>query len=160
MHNEIPDRPPRRIKGGAAVRLCFIVEEQYRQESMPLAVADQLRQWGHDVDLLEPHATVTPLFDLVTHSYDAYVLKTASEGPGLSLLEAAEAAGIPTINHARSIRLVRDKAVPIAVACAHGLPIPPPTLSRIPVSSPRFPRRTIRSSSNRAMAVPAVISTG
>src|SRR2546423_4570811 len=108
-----------------AMRLCFIIEEKYRHESMPLAVADQLRYWGHDVDLLEPHATVTPLFDLVTQSYDAYVLKTASEGPGLSLLEAAEAVGIPTINSARSIRLVRDKAVAIAVARAHGLPIPP-----------------------------------
>jgi ribosomal protein S6--L-glutamate ligase len=108
-----------------AMRLCFIIEEKDRHESMPLAVADQLRRWGHDVDLLEPHATVTSLFDLVTHSYDAYILKTASEGPGLSLLEAAQAAGIPTINNARSIRLVRDKAVAIAVARAYGLPIPP-----------------------------------
>jgi ribosomal protein S6--L-glutamate ligase len=107
------------------MRLCFIVEEKYRHESMPLVVAYQLRQWGHDIDLLEPHAMVTPLFDLVTPRYDAYVLKTASEGPGLSLLEAAEAAGIPTINNARSIRLVRDKAVAIAVARAHGLPVPP-----------------------------------
>jgi len=107
------------------MRLCSIIEEKYRHGSMPLAVADQLRQWGHDIDLLEPHATVTPLFDLVTQSYDAYVLKTASEGPGLSLLEAAEAAGIPTINSARSIRLVRDKAVAIATVRAHGLPIPP-----------------------------------
>src|SRR5919201_842112 len=125
MHNEIPDRSASRINGEVAMRLCFIVEEKYRHESMPLVVAYQLRQWGHDIDLLEPHAMVTPLFDLVTHSYDAYVLKTASEGPGLSLLEAAEAAGIPTINSARSIRLVRDKAVAIAVARAHGLPVPP-----------------------------------
>src|ERR671936_1076928 len=108
-----------------ARRLCFIIEEKYRRESMPLAVAYQLRRRGHDVDLLEPHATVTPLFDLVTQRYDAYVLKTASEGPGLSLLEAAEAAGIPTINNARSIRLVRDKAVAIVAARAHGLPTPP-----------------------------------
>jgi ribosomal protein S6--L-glutamate ligase len=113
------------MKGEVGMRLCFIIEEQYRQESMPLAVADQLRRWGHDVDLLEPHATVVRLSDLITPSYDAYVLKTASEGPGLSLLEAAEAAGIPTINHARSIRLVRDKAVAITVARAHGLPVPP-----------------------------------
>jgi ribosomal protein S6--L-glutamate ligase len=109
----------------AAMRLCFIIEEKYRHESMPLAVAHQLRRWGHDVDLLEPHAMVTPLFDLATQHYDAYVLKTASEGPGLSLLEAAEVAGIPTINNARSIRLVRDKAVAIAVARVHGLPVPP-----------------------------------
>src|ERR671923_156796 len=108
-----------------ARRLCFIIEEQYRHESLPLAVASQLRRWGHDVTLLEPHATVTPLFDLITQRYDAYVLKTASEGPGLSLLEAAEAAGIPTINKARSIRLVRDKAVAIAVARAQGLPVTP-----------------------------------
>jgi ribosomal protein S6--L-glutamate ligase len=92
---------------------------------MPLVVAEQLRQWGHAVDLLEPHAAVTRLFDLVAQRYDACVLKTASEGPGLSILEAAEAAGIPTINNARAIRLVRDKAVAIAVARAHGLPIPP-----------------------------------
>jgi ribosomal protein S6--L-glutamate ligase len=113
------------LKGGVAVRLCFIIEEKYRQESMPLAVAHQLRQWGHDVALLEPHAAITSLFDLVTHRYDACILKTASEGPGLSLLHAVEEAGIPTINNVRSIRLVRDKAVAIAVARAHGLPVPP-----------------------------------
>src|SRR5947207_12797473 len=115
------------------MRLCIIIEEKYRHESMPLAVAYQLRQWGQDVDLLEPHATVTRLFDLVTQSYDAYVLKTASDGPGLSLLEAAEAAGIPTINSARSIRLVRDKAIAMPVARAHGRPTPPTYL----VADPR-----------------------
>src|SRR5919197_4556356 len=98
------------------MRLCFIIDEKYRHESMPLAVVRQLRHWGHDVDVLEPHATVIRLSDLVTQGYDAYVLKTASEGPGLSLLDAADAAGIPTINNARSIRLVRDKAVAIATA--------------------------------------------
>jgi ribosomal protein S6--L-glutamate ligase len=107
------------------MRLCFIIDEKYRPESMPLAVVHQLRQWGHDVALLEPHATVIRLSDLVTQRYDAYILKTAAVGPGLSLLEAAEAAGIPTINNARSVRLVRDKAVAIAVAHAHGLPVPP-----------------------------------
>jgi ribosomal protein S6--L-glutamate ligase len=103
----------------------LIIEEQYRHESLPLAVAPQLRRWGHDVDVLEPHATVIRLSDLITQRYDAYVLKTAAHGPGLSLLEAAEAVGIPTINNARSVRLVRDKAVAIAVAHAHGLPVPP-----------------------------------
>ena len=107
------------------MRLCFIIDEKYRHGSMPLAVVHQLRQWGHDVAVLEPHATVIRLSDLVTQRYDAYVLKTAADGPGLSLLEAAEAAGIPTINNARSVRLVRDKAVAIALAHAHGLPVPP-----------------------------------
>jgi ribosomal protein S6--L-glutamate ligase len=107
------------------MRLCFIIDEKYRHQSMPLAVVHQLRQWGHDVDVLEPHATVIRLSDLITQRYDAYVLKTAAHGPGLSLLEATEAVGIPTINNARSVRLVRDKAVAIAVAHAHGLPVPP-----------------------------------
>ena len=85
------------------MRLCFIVEELYRHDSMPLDVAHQLRRWGHTVDLLEPPETVTCLSDLPSQSYDAIVLKTVSGGPGLSLLQAAEAVGIPTINNSRSI---------------------------------------------------------
>ena len=107
------------------MRFCFIIEEQYRREPMPLVIADQLLQWGHTVDLLEPQTMVTCLSDLADHGYDAYVLKTLSDGPGLSILEAAEAVGIPTINNSRSIRLVRDKAVAAAFALAHGLPLPP-----------------------------------
>src|SRR5437764_4320644 len=107
------------------MHFCFIIEAHYRHALMPMAVARQLVQWGHDVDLLEPQTTITCLSDLSKKIYDACVLKTVSDGPGLSLLEAAEAAGIPTINNSRSIRLVRDKAVAIAVARAHGLPIPP-----------------------------------
>jgi ribosomal protein S6--L-glutamate ligase len=103
---------------------CFIIERQYRREPMPMVVADRLAQWGHQVDLLEPQAMITSLSDLVTRKYDAYVLKTVSDGPGLSILEAAEAVGIPTINNSRAIRLVRDKAVAAAVARARGLPFP------------------------------------
>src|SRR6266702_815330 len=107
------------------MRFCFIVEEQYRNDPMPMVIADQLLQWGHDVDVLEPQAMVTCLTDLSRQGYDAYVLKSLADGPGLSILEAAEAVGIPTINNSRSIRLVRDKAVATAFARAHGLPIPP-----------------------------------
>jgi ribosomal protein S6--L-glutamate ligase len=107
------------------MRFCFIVEEQYRNDPMPMVIADQLIQWGHQVDLLEPQTAVTCLSDLAEQGYDAYVLKSLADGPGLSILEAAEAVGIPTINSARSIRLVRDKAVAAAFARAHGLPIPP-----------------------------------
>lgn len=67
---------------------------------------------------------VANLSDLPSYGYDAYVLKTVSDGPGLIILEAAEAVGIPTINNSRSIRLVRDKAVAAAFARAHGLPMP------------------------------------
>ncbi|HJT58758.1 MAG TPA: hypothetical protein VJ761_19770 [Ktedonobacteraceae bacterium] len=107
------------------MRFCFIVEEQYRNDPMPMVIADQLLQWGHAVDVLEPQAMVTCLNDLAQQGYDAYVLKSLADGPGLSILEAAEAVGIPTINNSRSIRLVRDKAVASAFARAHGLPIPP-----------------------------------
>ena len=106
------------------MRFCIIIEAQYRNEPLPIVIADQLRKWGHEVDLLEPQATVTCLSDLANQDYDAYVLRTQSDGPGMSILEAAEAVGIPTINNSRSIRLVRDKTIASAFAHAHGLPIP------------------------------------
>ncbi len=107
------------------MRFCFIVEEQYRREPMPLVIADQLLQWGHSVDVLEPQSMVISLTEIIDYGYDAFVLKTIADGPGLSILEAAEAVGVPTINSSRAIRLVRDKAVASAFAQAHGLPIPP-----------------------------------
>jgi ribosomal protein S6--L-glutamate ligase len=107
------------------MRFCFILEERYAQKPMPMVIADQLVQWGHEIDVLQPYAAVTSLTDLSLTQYDAYVLKTVSDGPGLTILEAAEAVGIPTINNSRAIRLVRDKAVAVAFARARGLPIPP-----------------------------------
>jgi ribosomal protein S6--L-glutamate ligase len=109
------------------VRLCFIVEEKYQHEAMPLVVANILADWGHDVDLLQPHASVTSLSRLAMDGdggYDGYVLKTVSDGPGLSLLEAAGTAGIATVNDYRAVRLARDKAVAAAVARFGGLPFP------------------------------------
>ena len=64
------------------MRFCFIIEARYRNESMPMVVVDQLLQWGHEVDLLESDKTVICLTDLTTQGYDAYVLKTVSDGPG------------------------------------------------------------------------------
>ena len=106
------------------MRFCFIVEEQYSGERMPSVVARHLLRHGHSVDLLEPAKAATCVSDLARQSYDAYVLKTVADGPGLSLLQAAEASGIPTINRSRSIRLVRDKTILTALACATGLPCP------------------------------------
>src|SRR5207245_9455930 len=106
------------------MHFCFILEERYAHEPMPMVVADQLQQWGHEIDVLQPYSAVTSLTDLSLTRYDAYVLKTVSEGPGLTILEAAEAVGIPTINNSRAIRLVRDKAVAVAFAQARGLPVP------------------------------------
>src|SRR5579883_3682412 len=112
------------MQGGTHMRFCFILEEKYDRKPMPMVVADQLKQWGHEIDILRPYAAVTSLTDLSLTKYDAYVLKTVSYGPGLTILEAAEAVGIPTINNSRAIRLVREKAVAVAYARACGLPVP------------------------------------
>ena len=108
-------------------RLCFIVEERYENDVMPGAVVDVLRSCGHQVDVLRPNGTVTDLWDLLPTDvarYDAFVLKTVSSGPGLSLLEAAAAAGVTTVNDHRAIRLARDKAVAAVRARAAGIPFP------------------------------------
>src|SRR4030081_1211589 len=114
------------------MRFCFILEAQYQDDEMPRAVAERIRDLGHTVDYLEPHASVTELGSRDFEDYDAYVLKTAPDGPGLSLLEVAGAAGTPTINSWRSIRLVRDKAVAVAVATVGGLVMPRPFFVRAP----------------------------
>src|SRR5258708_38791090 len=93
------------------MRFCFILEERYEHKPMPMVIADQLEQWGHEIEVLQPYAAVTSLTDLSLTRYDAYVLKTVSDGPGLTILEAAEAVGIPTIKKSRGIPLGRGKAV-------------------------------------------------
>lgn len=111
-------------------RLCFIVEDKYRDHTMPAAVADALADWGHHVDLLRPNETVTSLSRLVAgdddgyDGYDGYILKTVSGGPGVSILEAAGTVGRTTINDYRAVRLARDKAVAASLARAAGLPFP------------------------------------
>jgi ribosomal protein S6--L-glutamate ligase len=111
----------------APARLCFIVEDKYQNQEMPGAVIRALTAAGHQVDVLHPHERLTSLSRLDPidgDRYDGYVLKTVSSGPGLSILEAAGAAGGVTVNDYRSIRLVRDKAVAASRARAAGLPFP------------------------------------
>ena len=132
---------------GRKVRICFILEHEYRDDEIPCGVVECLRSRGHAVDLLKPREQATDLSDLGERGFfkhDVYVLKTLSRGPGLSILEAAGASGIPTINHWRSIRLVRDKAVAVALARGQGLSMPrtlfvssPDLLPRI--APPRYP---------------------
>jgi ribosomal protein S6--L-glutamate ligase len=121
-------RPPERGElASPPARLCFVVEEKYEHDTMPGAVAAALTSWGHQVDVLRPHSSLTDLSELVPvgeNAYDAYVLKTVTGGPGLSILEAAAAAGIPTVNNHRAIRLARDKAVAASRARSAGIPFP------------------------------------
>ena len=105
-------------------RLCFIVEEKYETDAMPGVVADVLRGWGHEVDVLRPRTQLTDLDALLGKAYDAFVLKTVSGGPGLSILEAVAAAGATTLNDHKAIRLARDKAVAASRTRAAGIPFP------------------------------------
>ncbi|MGW8779675.1 ATP-grasp domain-containing protein [Streptomyces sp. NPDC055796] len=108
------------------MRLCFLVEEHYRHDGMPNEVIRQLTAWGHQVDVVRPGGSLLRMDEAVASgTHDAWVLKTVSGGPGLTLLEAAAAAGMTTVNDARSIRGVRDKALAAAIGRAGGLPMPP-----------------------------------
>ncbi|MCQ4079946.1 hypothetical protein NGB36_04905 [Streptomyces sp. RB6PN25] len=115
------------------MRLCFVVEECYRRDSMPLAVVRQLADWGHDVHVFEPGRSIARISELARdRDYDAWVLKTVSGGPGLSVLEAVAASGLTTINDVNAIRLVRDKAVAAAVARRAGLASPLTYFAAVP----------------------------
>ncbi|MFJ9031592.1 RimK family alpha-L-glutamate ligase [Streptomyces sp. NPDC102274] len=107
------------------MRLCFVVEEQYRFDGMPVEVIRQLGVWGHRVDVVRPGTSLLRLSEVVqAGGHDAWVLKTVSGGPGLALLEAAAAVGLTTVNDARSIRGVRDKVAAAVVGRSRGLPVP------------------------------------
>ncbi|MCX5195198.1 hypothetical protein OOK31_15025 [Streptomyces sp. NBC_00249] len=107
------------------MRLCFLVEEHYRHDGMPNEVIGKLTAWGHHVDVVRPGGSLLRMSQVVrAGAHDAWVLKTVSGGPGLTLLEAAAAAGATTVNDARSIRGVRDKALAAALGHARGLPLP------------------------------------
>jgi ribosomal protein S6--L-glutamate ligase len=127
------------------LRLCFILEEEYRNSRMPAAVRRQLDEWGHHTTTLEPRRALANIDDLVSgDGFDAVVLRTVSSGPGLSLLQALAASKVRTINDAAAVARVRDKIVMAAIARVHDIPFPdtyfvadPALLEQLPVD--RFP---------------------
>ncbi|MEV7685258.1 ATP-grasp domain-containing protein [Streptomyces bungoensis] len=141
------------------MKLCFLVEEQYRQDGMPVEVIHQLTLWGHRVDVVRPGGSLLHLTEAVqTSDHDAWVLKTVSGGPGLTLLEAAASAGLTTINDARAIRGVRDKALAAVLGLSRGLPLPatyaaaqPELLLEIPESEYPLVVKPADGSSGRAV---------
>ncbi|WP_055552402.1 RimK family alpha-L-glutamate ligase [Streptomyces sp. NBRC 110028] len=141
------------------MRLCFLVEERYRHDGMPQEVIRQLTAWGHQVDVLRPGRSLMRISDAIrAGSHDAWVLKTVSGGPGLTLLEAAAAVGLTTVNDARSIRGVRDKALAAAIGHSRGLPVPatyaaarPEALAEIPESEFPLVVKPADGSSGRAV---------
>ncbi|MEX2973653.1 RimK family alpha-L-glutamate ligase [Streptomyces sp. C184] len=145
------------------MRLCFLVEEQYRHDGMPLDVIRQLGAWGHQVDVLWPGRSLISLSDAIqAGSHDAWVLKTVSGGPGLTLLEAAASAGLTTVNDVRAIRGVRDKALAAVIARGTGLPVPvtyaaarPEELAEIPEAEFPLVVKPADGSSGRAVRLVA-----
>jgi ribosomal protein S6--L-glutamate ligase len=151
------------------MKLCFLVEEKYRHDGMPVEVIRQLRTWGHQVDVVRPGGSLLRVTDLLrTAAHDAWVLKTVSGGPGLTLLEAAASAGLTTVNDARAIRGVRDKALAAAIGRAGGLPMPttyaaarPELLAGIPESDYPLVVKPADGSAGRAVhlvATPAALT--
>lgn len=115
------------------MKLCFLVEEQYRRDGMPVEVIHQLTAWGHHVDVVRPGGSLLRLTEAVrTSAHDAWVLKTVSGGPGLTSLEAAAWAGLTTINDVRAIRGVRDKALAAVIGLSRGLPLPATYAAAVP----------------------------
>ncbi|MFD7257683.1 RimK family alpha-L-glutamate ligase [Streptomyces sp. NPDC059874] len=141
------------------MRLCFLVEEHYRHDGMPNEVIRQLTAWGHRVDVVRPGGSLLRMSEAVdAGAHDAWVLKTVSGGPGLTLLEAAAAAGMTTVNDARSIRGVRDKALAAAIGRGQGLPLPvtyavalPELLREIPAAEYPLVVKPADGSSGRAV---------
>ncbi|CAG6398336.1 hypothetical protein NMG29_05260 [Streptomyces cocklensis] len=141
------------------MKLCFLVEENYRHDGMPVEVIRRLHAWGHQVDVLRPGGSLHRMTEVVSAgSHDAWVLKTVSGGPGLTLLEAAASAGMTTVNDARSIRGVRDKALAAAIGRSRGLPMPttyaaakPELLAEIPESDYPLVVKPADGSSGRAV---------
>lgn len=141
------------------MKLCFLVEEHYRYDGMPMEVVHQLTARGHQVDVLRPGGSLLRMNEVVRGgTHDAWVLKTVSGGPGLTLLEAAASAGMTTVNDARSIRGVRDKALAAAIGRSRGLPIPqtyaaarPELLAEIPESEYPLVVKPAEGSSGRAV---------
>src|SRR5438552_339585 len=117
------------MSSGAALRICFILEEEYRRSRLPMAVIDRLRQLGHECAVVEPAAAPAELEALLDRRCAAFVLRTVSRGPGLSLLQAAAASGFTTINDATAVQRVRDKLVMASIARAHAIPAPPTYLA-------------------------------
>ena len=122
------------------MKLCFLVEEQYRHDGMPLDVIRQLDAWGHQVDVVWPGRSLIRISEAIrAGSHDAWVLKTVSGGPGMTLLEAAAAVGLTTVNDARVIRGVRDKALAAVLAARSGLPVPPTYVAARPEEFAELP---------------------
>ena len=78
---------------------------------------------GVRVELVVPDAS--GLYEVPTRRPDwSLVTSRGRDEAGLAVLAGAAALGVPTLNHPRSIELVRNKIAMMATLADHGLPLP------------------------------------
>jgi glutathione synthase/RimK-type ligase-like ATP-grasp enzyme len=103
------------------LRVSVLVEARYLMQPQPADAIAALHAAGHDVDLVVADRHVA---DLAAHA-DVDVVLARGRSPALvSLLRAAEAAGIPVANPAAAVSAVVDKAGMGAALAAAGVPVP------------------------------------
>src|SRR3712207_3584302 len=103
------------------LRVSVLVEDRYLAQAEPTGATAPLRDAGHDVDVVvaDRHAA-----DLAEPEPVDVLLARGRSSALVSLLRAAEAAGIPVANPASAIWAVVDKAGMGAALAAAGVPVP------------------------------------
>jgi ribosomal protein S6--L-glutamate ligase len=106
------------------MRIAMITVKHPATRFSPLmpAVADFLRDWGAQVDVLQPDEDVTDLAT-VDDRHDLYVLKSGTD-LALSLAGALHARGATIVNPYPAAVACRDKVVATRVLQEAGVPVP------------------------------------
>src|SRR5688572_21691789 len=103
------------------LRVCVLVEQRYLAQPQPTAATHALLEAGHDVDLVVADRHVA---DLAVPLEADVVLARGRSTAVVSLLRAAETAGVPVTNSAAAVLAVVDKAGMGAALAAAGVPVP------------------------------------
>jgi ribosomal protein S6--L-glutamate ligase len=106
------------------VRIAMILVRHPQTRVSPVLpeVARLLREWGADVDVIEPDETVTDLGQLRVE-HDLYVLKSGTD-LALSLAGALHAQGATIVNPYPAALACRDKVVATRILQEAGAPVP------------------------------------
>ncbi|MFD1532689.1 hypothetical protein [Pseudonocardia aurantiaca] len=117
----MPPRISREPTGGSALRIGVLVEDRYLAQREPAGTVDVLRAAGHDVDVVVADRQAAALG--ASAGVDV-LLGRGRSAAFVSLLSAAEAAGVAVVNSAAAIAAVANKAGMGAALAAAGIPVP------------------------------------
>lgn len=119
--------------------VALVAEERHLGNVALTDAVRSLRTGGCRVELVVPtpdglHEVPSrrPEWDLVT--------SRGRDDAGLAVLAGAAALGVPTLNHPRSIELVRNKIAMTSTLADHGLPLPRTWFSHDRTTFARLPR--------------------